>query len=174
MFSLDRLDVALIGALSRDARTGVVDLATSLGVARNTVQARLRRLEEGGVLRGFRPDLDLEGAGVSVEAFMALEINQGELQTVVAELGRVPEVLEIHATTGREDLLVRVATVSHPSLQVLVERVVGIRGVFHCSTTLALTTPLAYRVQPLIEKLSEDATWGRATPAPTSGPPALA
>ena len=166
MLSIDKLDVALLGALTRDARAGVVELAATLGVARNTVQSRLRRLEEDGLLVGFRPDLDLERAGVDVVAFMALEIVQGRLQDVIAELTGVPEVLEVHATTGREDLLVRVATTTQASLQDLIEQVISIPGVSHSSTTLALTTPLAYRVQPLLEKLSRDATWGRSTPSP--------
>jgi DNA-binding Lrp family transcriptional regulator len=166
LLSIDKLDVALLGALTRDARAGVVELAATLGVARNTVQSRLRRLEEDGLLVGFRPDLDLERAGVDVVAFMALEIVQGRLQDVIAELTGVPEVLEVHATTGREDLLVRVATTTQASLQDLIEQVISIPGVSHSSTTLALTTPLAYRVQPLLEKLSRDATWGRSTPSP--------
>ena len=166
MLSIDKLDVALLGALTRDARAGVVELAATLGVARNTVQSRLRRLEEDGLLVGFRPDLDLERAGVDVVAFMALEIVQGRLQDVIAELTGVPEVLEVHATTGREDLLVRVATTTQASLQDLIEQVISIPGVSHSSTTLALTTPRAYRVQPLLEKLSRAATWGRSTPSP--------
>jgi len=166
MLTMDRLDVALLGALTRDARVGVVELASRLGVARNTVQSRLRKLEDEGLLVGFRPDLDLERAGIDVQAFVALEIVQGRLQAVVAELTAAPEVLEIHATTGREDLLVRVATATQASLQALIERIVAISGVSHSSTTLALTTPLAYRVQPLLEKLSREGAWGRSTPPP--------
>jgi DNA-binding Lrp family transcriptional regulator len=168
LLSIDKLDVALLGALTRDARAGVVELAGTLGVARNTVQSRLRRLEDDGLLVGFRPELDLERAGVDVVAFMALEIVQGRLQDVIAELAGVPEVLEVHATTGREDLLVRVATTTQASLQDLIEQIISIPGVSHSSTTLALTTPLSYRVQPLLEKLSRDATWGRSTPSPGS------
>ena len=166
LLSIDKLDVALLGALTRDARAGVVELSARLGVARNTVQSRLRRLEEDGLLIGFRPDLDLERAGIDVVAFVALEIVQGRLQDVIAELATVPEVLEVHATTGREDLLVRVATITQASLQDLIEQILSIPGVSHSSTTLALTTPLTYRVQPLLEKLSRDATWGRSTPSP--------
>ncbi|NLU83383.1 Lrp/AsnC family transcriptional regulator [Rhodococcus sp. HNM0569] len=150
--------------LSRNARTGIVELASALGVARNTVQARLRRLEDAGLLRGYRPELDLAGIGITVQAFVALTLDQGRLQDVVDALTAIPEVLEIHATTGREDLLVRVATTGHPELQALIQRVVAVPGVTHSDTTLSLTNPLPFRVQPLLAHVTRDAGWGRSTP----------
>ncbi|MGB3480625.1 MAG: Lrp/AsnC family transcriptional regulator [Mycobacterium sp.] len=166
MLNIDRLDARLLTALSRDARVGVGELASTLGVARNTVQARLRRLTEAKVLRGYRPEIDLAEVGISVQAFVALEIRQSELQAIVASMADIPEVLEVHATTGREDLLARVATGTQAELQRLVEQIVSLPGVRHSSTTLALTTPLPYRINPLLEALTRRSGWGRATPAP--------
>ncbi|MDT5336483.1 MAG: hypothetical protein QOD90_1988, partial [Mycobacterium sp.] len=51
-------------------------------------------------------------------------------------------------------------------LQQLIEKIVGIPGVVHSTTTLALTTPLAYRALPLLEEITRNAGWGRSTPAP--------
>lgn len=166
MLNIDRLDARLLSALSRDSRVGIGELASALGVARNTVQARLRRLTEAKVLRGYRPDIDLAAVGIAVQAFVALEIHQSELRAIAHTLGEIPEVLEVHATTGREDLLVRVATSTQADLQRLVEQIVSLNGVMHSSTTLALTTPLPYRIEPLLDALTERAGWGRATPAP--------
>jgi DNA-binding Lrp family transcriptional regulator len=166
MLNIDRLDIELLGALSRNARMGIVELASTLGVARNTVQARLSRMIEEHYLVGFRPDIDLANAGIAVQAFMALELQQGRLRSVVDALTSMPEVLEIHATTGREDLLVRVATTTQAELQELIQKVVSVTGVSHSSTTLALTTPLHYRIQPLLEHLGQQRGWGRSTPIP--------
>lgn len=52
--SIDRLDSELLGRLNIDARTTVAELAADLGIARNTVLARLKRLEELGVVKGQR------------------------------------------------------------------------------------------------------------------------
>jgi DNA-binding Lrp family transcriptional regulator len=101
-----------------------------------------------------------------VQAFVALEINQVGMASVVSGLARIPQVLEVHATTGREDLLVRVATATQAELQELVVHILAIPGVVHSSTTLALTTPLPYRVIPLLEEATRDAGWGRSTPKP--------
>ncbi|WP_211260610.1 Lrp/AsnC family transcriptional regulator [Amycolatopsis jejuensis] len=163
---LDRLDVELVGVLARDARIGVGELAAALGIARNTVQSRLRRLAAEGLLRGYRPDIDLARAGADVMAFMAIELTQGHQRQVIKAMSAVPEVLEIHTTTGREDLLVRLATVSHAALQALIERLLAIPGVTRGTTSLALSTPLAYRTQPLLEKITENSGWGRSTPLP--------
>ncbi len=165
MLSIDRLDVELLELLARDARVGVVELASTLGISRNTVQSRLRRLEQGGLLVGYRPEIDLAQAGVATLAFIGLEVQQGRLSSIVDALVGIPQVLEIHATTGREDLLVRVATDTQAGLQQLIERIVVIPGVVHSTTTLALTTPLPYRAVPLLKDMTRDAGWGRSTPS---------
>jgi DNA-binding Lrp family transcriptional regulator len=166
LLNIDRLDVELLEMLAHDARTGVVEMAMALGISRNTVQSRLRRLEAGGLISGYRPELDLAQAGVSTQAFIGLEVQQGRLTSIVAALTDIAHVLEIHATTGREDLLVRVATASQAGLQVLIEQIVGIPGVVHSTTTLALTTPLPYRAVPLLKDMTRDAGWGRSAPTP--------
>ena len=164
MLNIDRLDVELLELLAHDARIGVVELASRLGISRNTVQSRLRRLEQGGLLVGYRPEIDLARAGVATQAFIGLEVQQGRLSSIIGALTEMPQVLEIHATTGREDLLVRVATGTQAGLQQLIERIVLIPGVVHSTTTLALTTPLPYRAVPLLKDMARDAGWGRSTP----------
>lgn len=164
MFSIDRLDVDLLKMLARDARAGVLELASRLGISRNTVQSRLKRLEEGGLVAGYRPELDLARIGIATQAFIGLEVQQGRLGPIVEALIGIPQVLEIHATTGREDLLVRVATETQAGLQQLIEQVVGIPGVVHSTTTLALTTPLTFRAVPLLKDMTRNAGWGRSTP----------
>ncbi|GFG99026.1 Lrp/AsnC family transcriptional regulator [Mycobacterium timonense] len=164
MVSIDRLDVDLLEMLARDARAGVLELASRLGISRNTVQSRLKRLEEGGLVAGYRPELDLARIGIATQAFIGLEVQQGRLGPIVEALIRIPQVLEIHATAGREDLLVRVATETQAGLQQLIEQVVGIPGVVHSTTTLALTTPLTFRAVPLLKDMTRNAGWGRSTP----------
>ena len=78
----------------------MLELARLLGVARGTVQARLDRLERAGVVTGYGPDVDLAAAGFAVQAFVTLEIAQGALNDVAAELAALPAVLEAYATTG--------------------------------------------------------------------------
>jgi len=83
---------------------------------------------------------------------------------VVEDLAAIPQVLEVHAVTGREDLLVRVATTDLAGLQQLIERIVAITGVVHSTITVTLTTPLPYRAVPLLQDMTRDAGWGRSAP----------
>jgi len=166
---LDRLDAEILGRLSVNARTGMAELAVALGVARNTVQARLRRLEEEGVLRGYGTDVDLRAAGLHVQAFVAVELDQKRMPEVTAALRDIPEVLEVVTQAGREDLLVRVAAPDHPALQAVVTAIIELPAVRHTTTTLAVGTPVRYRTQPLLDKVTRTRGWGRSTPAPSSG-----
>src|SRR5215218_6428035 len=72
--ALDELDGRLIAALAEHPRVGVLELARMLGVARGTVQARLGKLVDRGVITGFAPDVDLKGIGYAVLGFTSIEI----------------------------------------------------------------------------------------------------
>lgn len=162
MGSIDRLDADLLGALADDPREGTSELAVRLGVARNTVQARLARLTSSGVLQGFDPRVDLARLGLSVVAFLHLELAQGTLQDVIDALAEEPHVLEVHATTGRSDLAVRIAARNHAELQAILQQVLALPGVVRTNTEIALTTPVPFRVGPLLAALTEDTGRGRA------------
>lgn len=166
MISIDRLDSEIIGRMTSHARPGIAELAGALGVARNTVQSRLRRLEEAGVLAGLHPIVDLEAVGVAVQAFVALELDQRRLPRVVEQLTEIAHVLEINTQAGREDLLVRVGAVTHRDLQGAVTRMIEIEGVRSTVTTMIVSTPLPLRTQPLLEHLTAGSGFGRSTPAP--------
>lgn len=164
---MDRLDVDILAKLTVNARTGVAELASELGVSRTTVQVRMRRLEAEGVLLGFQPVIDLSRVGVSVQATVTIEIDQRRMAEIVRGLGELPEVLEVRIQAGREDLLVRVALSSLEELQQLTAGIVELNGVRKTTSTFTVSTPMPYRVQPLLEKLTRHAGYGRSTPAVT-------
>lgn len=169
MTTIDRLDVEILGKLTLNARLGIAELAAELGVSRNTVQLRIRRLEETGILIGFRPIINFAAIGMPVQALISLELDQRALGDIVAGLKQLPEVLEVKIQAGREDLLVHVAISSLEALQVLTSAIVDIDGVRKTTSTFSVATPIEFRVQPLLEHVTEDAGWGRSTPAPQAG-----
>lgn len=166
MTSIDRLDAEILGKLTANARIGIAELASDLGVSRNTVQLRIRRLEEAHVLKGFRPIINLSAIGMPVEAIVSLELDQRLMSSVVRGLEQLPEVLEVTTQTGREDLSVHVAITSLEALQVLTAAIVNIDGVRKTTSTFSVGTPIPYRLQPLLDAITEDAGWGRSTPLP--------
>ncbi|HEX6421319.1 MAG TPA: Lrp/AsnC family transcriptional regulator [Acidimicrobiales bacterium] len=153
---IDALDARLIRAMCETPRAGVMELARQLGVARGTVQARLDKLQQRGVISGFDPDLDLRAMGYEVLAFVSLEIAQGRLEDVCSHLREIPEVLEIHSVTGPGDLLCRIVAHTNDHLQHVIGRVLEVQGINRTATQIALTEQLHHRVLPLVELVIRD------------------
>jgi len=152
---IDQLDAKLLLLLMDEPRLGVLECSRRLRVARGTVQARMDRLEQRGLLKGFPPDLDLAAMGYGLTAFAVLEIAQGKRGEVARRLSAIDEVCEVHATTGEGDLLVRMVATSNADLQRVIDEVVDVEWVRRTSTSIALSTPVAPRVRPLLKRVAE-------------------
>ncbi|HEV7657334.1 MAG TPA: Lrp/AsnC family transcriptional regulator [Mycobacteriales bacterium] len=147
----DGLDARLVTLLAEQPRIGVLECARRLGVARGTAQARLDRLQARGVITGFGPDVDPGALGFGVSAFVTLEIAQGRGRDgVVAHLGGIPEVLQVHTVTGQGDLLCRIVARSNADLQRVIDAAVAHPDIRRTATLIALAAPIPYRVLPLV------------------------
>lgn len=173
--SIDELDARLIALLTEEPRIGVLECSRRLGVARGTVQARLDRLQERGVVRGFGPEIDPAALGYGVTSFVTLQIRQaGGHDPVTERLAAVPEVLEVHSITGTGDMLCRVAARTNADLQRVIDALVEVDGVERTSTVIALATLLPHRTLPLVRAaagphLSRGRTGGRSGPGGAGG-----
>jgi DNA-binding Lrp family transcriptional regulator len=147
---VDDLDARLLRELDAAPRAGVLELSRRLGVARGTVQARLDRLVERGVIATFAPTVDPVALGYSVTAFATLEISQGRGQEVLEHLRAIPQVLEVHTITGAGDMLCRVVARSNDDLQQVLDRVTEFPEIVRTSTVIALSNPVPHRVMPLV------------------------
>jgi DNA-binding Lrp family transcriptional regulator len=155
---IDRLDARLLRALADSPRAGVMELARQLEVARGTVQARLEKLQQRGVIRGFAPEVDLRTIGYEVLAFVNLEIAQGRLADVVEHLASIPEVLEVHSTTGLGDLHARVIARNNEHLQEVIGAILAVQGISRTTTQIALTEQLPLRILPIVDEAARAAT----------------
>ena len=161
---LDALDVALLAALRAHPRAGALELSRITGVARATVSSRLQRMEDGGVVIGYGPDVDVGAAGFGVQAFVTLEIAQGAIEDVQRDLEAIPGLLEAHATTGSGDVLCRVAATSHEALQQVLVDLNRSPAVVRSTSVVALSTLVPWRTLPLLQSAAAPGT-GRARPA---------
>jgi DNA-binding Lrp family transcriptional regulator len=147
---VDDLDGRLIEVFARHPRLGVLEASRRLGVARGTVQARLDRLAERGVITGWGPELSTAALGYPVTAFLTLEIRQGAgHEQVAGHLATIPEVIEAHTITGAGDMWARVVAASNADLQRVIDRVLSDPGIVRSSTVIALEEQVSYRVLPL-------------------------
>ena len=149
--TLDALDLALLRTLVADARIGALQLSRQTGVARATVSARLQRLEDSGVIAGYRADIDVAAAGFGVQAFVTLEIAQGAIEAVRRDLEAIPGVLEAFSTTGSGDVLCRVAASSHEALQDILVELNRLSTVARSTSVIALLRLVPSRALPLLE-----------------------
>jgi DNA-binding Lrp family transcriptional regulator len=149
-YRIDDVDRRLIGALRRGGRLSNSDLARVLELARGTVQSRIARLIDSGVITGWGPDLDRRAADLDVLAFTTLTIAQGAHERVVAALAATAEVMEVHVITGGGDLLLRLVARNNDHLHDVIRSIVDIDGVLRSSTQLALHTPLDRTLADLV------------------------
>lgn len=151
MAALDHVDLELLAALSDDPRATVVALADRLGLSRNTVQARMARLERAGVFLSFERAISSSALGFPLEAFINVEVRQVELPRITAELTQIPEVVQAHGLSGQVDLLARVACRDARHLFDIDARILGIDGVERTETSLVMGEVIPYRLAPLME-----------------------
>lgn len=148
---MDELDAALLRLFSAEPRIGVLEASRRLGVARGTVQSRLDKLTERGVVAGWAPTLDPAALGYPVTAFLTLQLRQGAGHDVVARhLESIAEVTEAHTITGEGDMWCRVVARSNADLQRVIDAVLDHTGIVRSTTVIALDTQIRPRVLPLV------------------------
>jgi DNA-binding Lrp family transcriptional regulator len=148
--SVDDLDARLLVTMRAHPRIGLTELARKLGVARGTVQARLDKLIAGGVIADFGPTVVPARAGYPILAFVWLQIAQGRLAEAVETLRAVPQILEVHGTSGQHDLLCRVVARTTDHLQEIIADILTSPAVQRTDTTIALSTQIPHRIEPLL------------------------
>jgi DNA-binding Lrp family transcriptional regulator len=156
---IDALDARLIAELRAHPRLGLLEISRRLGVARGTVQARLRKLEDRGVVTGHGPEVDPAELGHAIQAFVMLELTQGQLAAAVEALEATPEVLEVDAVSGPQDLICRIAARDTEHLQEIVNSLLAAEGIQRSTSYVVLSRPITPRVQPLVDAV------GRGRPA---------
>ena len=152
---VDATDARLLLALSDDPRASVMALSQRLGLARNTVQARLARLESNGVLAPLDRRVRPEALGYRLAAYVTVQVVQRSLADVSGALADIPEVVEVTGLSGVADLLVEVVAKDADDLWRITEQVLAIEGVQRIDTALALRRFVDARITPLLERAAE-------------------
>lgn len=138
--SLDDIDRALIAALRADSRTPVATLAKRVDLSRGAVQNRIDRLIAGGVILGFTVRLPPLTEPHRVRAIMSIAVEGQRSREVTAAMGGLPEVVAVHATNGRWDLVAELEAESLAAFSRALDRVREIKGIATTETSLLLET----------------------------------
>lgn len=139
---LDRFDHAILRILSGDGRISAVELARRIGLSKSPTQARMKRLEELGVITGYRAGLDPIKMGQAHVAFVEVKLSdtrEAALQAFNRAVMTVPEVEQCHMIASRFDYLLKVRTADIQAYRrVLAERISGLPHVANTSTYVAM------------------------------------
>jgi Lrp/AsnC family leucine-responsive transcriptional regulator len=143
---LDEFDRKIVAALVEDGRMTVTDLAAVVGLSKTPCQMRLRRLQESGVIRGFRAMVDPAKLGMDHVAFAEVKLSDTR-ETALAEFNdavrRIPEVEECHMIASSFDYLLKVRTADIRRYRtVLGEKISSLPHVASTSTFVAMETVL--------------------------------
>jgi DNA-binding Lrp family transcriptional regulator len=157
-YLVDDYDLRILRALAVDPRATVVGLAEATGLSRNTVHARLGRLETNGALRSFERRIDPGTLGFPLTAYILVAVTQRKLTPIAGSLSEVPEVIEVHGLSGVTDLLVQIAARDADDLYRIAGRILDIDGVEKTTTGLVMRRLVDYRVSPLLQRLSASGT----------------
>src|SRR4051812_45778417 len=143
---LDELNTRILDELIADPRLRTTELARRLGVSTPTVRERVTRLEESGVIRGYRLEIDPAALGRPVAAWVRLQPGPGQVARVAELAQNTPEVVECHRISGEDCFLLRIQIPSIDRLEELLDRF-GPYG--RTNSSFVVSTPVAPRAVPL-------------------------
>ena len=139
---LDRFDHAILRILSTDGRISATEISRRIGLSKSPTQARIKRLEEAGVITGYRAHLDPIRMGLAHVAFVEVRLSdtrEAALQAFNRAVLAIPEVEQCHMIASRFDYLLKVRTADIQDYRrVLAERISALPHEAGTSTYVAM------------------------------------
>lgn len=140
---LDEIDKKLLSELQDDARTSYAELGRRVGLTTPAVIERIRKLEDAGIVTGYRAEIDTSKVGLPITAFIRMSISGVDYSHIIEVAEVSNEVMECHRGTGGDSFIMKVAVASVEHLQEMIDRLTpyGIT-----TTTIVLSSPVRKRI----------------------------
>lgn len=119
---LDTVNRGILTALTEDPRLSASELARRVGMSAPAVRERVDRLEQAGVIRGYRLDIDPAALGLPIAAWVRIRPGPGQLPKIAELAARTPEVSECHRISGEDCFLLRVHIPAIEALEEILDR----------------------------------------------------
>jgi Lrp/AsnC family transcriptional regulator, leucine-responsive regulatory protein len=139
---LDEVNRRILALLSEDARQSTAQLARRVRMSAPAVRERVARLEEAGVIRGYRLDVDPAALGLPVAAWVRLRPGPGQLPKLAELAEQVPEVSECYRISGEDCFLLKVHVPAVEELEAVLDRFL-LHG--HTTSSFVVSTPVPPR-----------------------------
>lgn len=147
--NLDKLDLQIIHEMMEDAGISYADLGKKLFVSGGTIHVRIKKLQEMGIVKGTRLNVDLKLLGYDITAFVGIYLEKSSLYDQVAEdLTKIPEIIRINYTTGNYSMFLEVVARDINQLRyVLHDQLQKIKGIERTETLISLAESLNRNVR---------------------------
>lgn len=120
--NLDKLDLQIIQHMIENAEISYADLGKKLYVSGGTIHVRIKKLQEAGIVKGTRLNVDIKQLGYDVIAFIGIYLEKSSLYDAVAkELQKIPEIVRLNYTTGNYSMFA----------EIICKDILGLRAVLH-------------------------------------------
>ncbi len=146
---IDKLDREILSILIEDATVPYTDIAKKLLVSGGTIHVRMKKLQEMGVIRGNNLNINPARVGYDVCAFLGIYLNKAsEYKDAVKELEKIPEMVEMHYTTGTYSMFAKILCRDTKHLrEVLNEKIQVIKGVQRTETFISLEESIKRQIK---------------------------
>lgn len=118
---LDEVNLRLLDELAADPRVSASELARRVGMSAPAVRERVARLEETGVIRGYRLEIDPAAIGLPIAAWVRIRPGPGQLPRIAQLAADVPEVSECHRISGEDCFLLKVHVPAIEALEAVLD-----------------------------------------------------
>lgn len=143
---MEPLDRRILSLLARDGRMSYTDIGKETGLSTSAAQQRVRRLEQRGVIKGYRAVLDPAQLGQLVTAFVAIKpFDPSQADDAPDRLQHIEEIISCYSVAGEPSYLLKVQVSTMSALESLLAR---IRGEAKCSTHTTTVLSTAYENRP--------------------------
>ncbi|MBR5728104.1 MAG: Lrp/AsnC ligand binding domain-containing protein [Muribaculaceae bacterium] len=148
MERIDNLDKKILDIIMKNARIPSKDVAVECGVSRAAIHQRIQRMIDVGVIAGSRYVVNPKTLGYTTCTFIGLTLERGSMyKTVVPELEKIPEVVEVHFTTGSYTMMIKLYARDNQHLMELLNgKIQHIPGVMATETLISLEQSLVRQV----------------------------
>lgn len=149
---MDRYDRRLLKTLQANARTSYAELGRIVGLSAPAVAERVARLEERGVIKGYRAEIDPTRIGAPIECVILLTLPHRDNERIFAQLAKWPQITRCRRITGEACTLVEARLADAGELEALIDRL-GRYG--ETRTSVVLSTPIDRELD--LDHLASDA-----------------
>lgn len=140
---IDEIDWKILKELQGNARISFAELGRRVGLTTPAVIERVRKLEDAGIITGYRIEIDTAKVGLPITAFLRMSISGVDYSHIVEVAKESEEVLECHRGTGGDSFIMKVAVADVEHLQTLIDKLTpyGIT-----TTSIVLSSPVKRRI----------------------------